>query len=233
MRFSGVIVGIMMAGALLALLALTRLFNPEMNVAEFEVREVEITTMPEPPPPPPEEPPPDAPPPPPSLTSVSDIPDPTRVPIPKADIPLSLETPVDPFFTDVPPSPLPQPVVRKAPPRPKTDPVRKPTPKAPPAPATKSHYSVGELDGKPRLIRHGRAAFPSSLARKGVTQGTVVFEVELSERGRVSVRRVISASHPELVSPARRVASSASFTSPTRRGQRVKAIMRWPITIRK
>lgn len=222
-----------MAGVLLALLALTRLLVPQSGVVEFEVREIDITTLPEPPPPPPEEPPPDAPPPPPSLTSVTDLPDPTRVPIPKADIPPSLDTAVEPFFTDVAPSPLPQPVVRKAPPRPKTEPVRKPSPKPAPAPVTKSHYSVGELDGKPRLIRHGSAVFPSSLARRGVTQGTVVFEVELSERGRVSVRRVISASHRELVSPARRLASSASFTPPTRRGQRVKAIMRWPITIRK
>ena len=233
MRFSGTIVGILMAGALLALLGLTRLLVPVQKTVDLEIREIDITTLPEPPPPPPEEPPPEAPPPPPSLTQISQVPDPTRVAVPKADVPLDLKMPVDSFFTDVEPAPLPQPVVRKAPPAPRPKPTVQPRPKAPPAPVAKSHYSIGELDGKPRLIRHGSAQFPSSLARRGVSQGTVVFEVELSERGRVSVRRVISASHSELVAPARRIASSASFTAPTRRGQRVKAIMRWPITLRK
>lgn len=224
-----------MAAALLALLGLTRLLVPSGQPAEYEIREVEISAMPEPPPPPPEDPPPEAPPPPPSLTSVSDVPDPTRVPVPKADMPMDLETPVDPFFTDVEPAPLPpEPVVRESPPeKSEPAPTRPSRPSPPPQPARKSHYSVGELDGKPRLLRHGSARFPSSLARRGVTRGTVVLEVELNARGRVSVRRVVSATHSELVGPARRVASSASFTPPTRRGQRVKAVMRWPITIRK
>jgi TonB family protein len=218
----------------LAVLGLTRLLVPDGNVPELEIREVEIAALPEPPPPPPEEPPPDAPPPPPSLTEVSDIPDPTRVPVPKAEIPMDLSMPVDPFFTDAEPAPLPQPVVRKTPPRPVGKPSAKPTAvRPPPAPVAKSYYGVSELDGQPRLLRHGSAAFPSSLARQGVTSGTVTFEVELSTSGSVSIRRVVSSTHPELVSPARRVASSARFTPPTRGGQRVKAVMRWPITIRK
>lgn len=219
---------------LLAVLGLTRLLIPAGTVSDIEIREIEIAALPEPPPPPPEEPPPDAPPPPPSLTQISEIPDPTRVPVPKAEIPMDLSMPVDPFFTDVAPAPLPKPVVRKAPPRPTSKPTSRPTAvRPPPAPVAKSHYGVGELDGKPRLIRHGSAAFPSSLARKGVTSGTVTFEVELTTSGSVRIRRVVSSTHPELVSPARRVASSARFTPPTRGGQRVKAVMRWPITIRK
>jgi protein TonB len=233
MRISGTIVGILMAGALLALLGLTRLLVPSQARVDVDVREIEITTLPEPPPPPPEEPPPEAPPPPPSLTQVSQVPDPTRVAIPKADVPLDISMPVDSFFTDIAPSPLPQPVVRQAPPSPRPTPPTRTTPRPPPAPVAKSHYALGELDGKPRLVRHGSAQFPSSLSRRGVSQGTVVFEVELSESGRVSVRRVISTTHEELVTPARRVASSSSFTSPTRNGQRVKAIMKWPITLRK
>ena len=227
-------VGIVIAGMLLAVLGLSRLLVPELKEVDMEIREVEISALPEPPPPPPEEPPPDAPPPPPSLTEVSHVPDPSRVPVPKAEIPMDLSMPVDPFFTDVEPAPLPQPVVRKAPPRPVSKPTAKPSAvRPPPAPVAKSHYNVSELDGQPRLLRHGSAAFPSSLARKGVTSGTVTFEVELSTSGSVSIRRVISSTHPELVSPARRVASSARFTPPTRGGQRVKAVMRWPITIRK
>ncbi|BCX48573.1 hypothetical protein HAHE_24810 [Haloferula helveola] len=233
MRFAGIIVGTVMAGLLLALLGLSRLLVPKGMLPELEMREVEVTALPEPPPPPPEEPSPEAPPPPPSLTQISDVPDPTRVPVPKADIPMDLETPVDSFFTDIEPAPLPKPVVRQAPPTPRTPTPTRSTPKPPPAPVAKSYYNVGELDGTPRLLRHGSAAFPSSLARRGVTQGTVVFEIQLSERGSVSIRRTVSATHQELVTAARRVAASARFTAPTRQGRPVKAVMRWPITIRK
>ena len=97
----------------------------------------------------------------------------------------------------------------------------------------KSHYSSGELDGRPRLIRTGSTVFPSALSRKGVTRGTVTLEVELSERGSVRVRRVISATHPELVSAAKRVAAGSRYTAPRKNGRAVKAIMRWPITIKK
>lgn len=236
MKIANLSIGLAVAALLLALLGLTRLLVPEMDVPELEIREIDLSTVPEPPPPPPEEPPPDAPPPPPSLTTVTDVPDPTRVPVPKADVPLDLSMPVDPFFTDVEPAPLPQPVVRKARPKPAPTPAKpspRPRPKAPPAPVAKSHYNVRELDGKPRLIRAGSAAFPSSLARRGVNQGTVVFEVELSTSGSVRVRRTLSSTHSELVSAARRVASGSRFTAPTRNGQRVRAIMRWPITIRR
>ncbi len=233
MNYTSTGIGIAMAAALLALLGLTRLLVPASPDATIEIREVEIAALPEPPPPPPEDPPPEQPPPPPALAEISEVPDPTRVAVPKADVPMDLETPVDTFFTDIEPAPLPKPVVRQAPPKPRPAPrVSKPRPSPPPQPA-KSHYSISELDSKPRLIRHGSASFPSSLARRGVTSGTVTFEVELSTNGGVSVRRVLSTTHQELVSPARRIARSARFTAPTRNGQPVKAVMRWPITIRK
>lgn len=233
MKWFTAIVGLVAAAFLMALLALTRLWVSNVEVADLDVREIELAPPEEPPPPPPEEEPPDVPPPP-ALTEVAEVPDPTRVPVPKAEVPMNLELPVDPFFTDLEPAPLPEPVVRKAPPRASAKPASRPAAvRPPPAPVAKSHYSISELDGKPRLLRHGSAVFPSSLARKGVTSGTVTFEVELSTSGSVSIRRVVSSSHPELVSPARRVAASARFTAPTRDGQRVKAVMRWPITIRK
>lgn len=234
MKFSGIVVGMVVAALLLVLLGLTRLFTPSGKAPDLQLREIEIATLPEPPPPPPEEPPPDAPPPPPALTEVAEVPDPTMVPIPKADVPMDITMPVDPFFTDVAPAPLP--VVREAPrPRPVVKSTPRPTskPKPVPRPAMKSTYSVNELDGKPRLLRHGRASFPSSLARRGVSQGTVTLRVELSNSGGVRVLGVISATHQELVSAARRVASGSRFTPPTKNGQRVKAIMSWPIVIKK
>lgn len=231
MKFAPTILGLVVAAALLVLLGLTRLLVSSVDTTEYEIREIETMVLPDPPPPPPVDPPPDAPPPPPSLTEVTEVPDPMRVPVPKAELPMDLETPVDPFFTDVAPAPLPTPPKPEA--KPSPGPTPKPTRPTPPRPVQKSHYSVGELDGKPRLLRHGSAVFPASLARRGVSRGTVVLEVELDQRGQVSIRRVVSATHQELIQAARRVASSASFTPPTRQGKPVKSIMRWPITIRK
>ncbi len=148
---------------------------------------------------------------------------------------MDITLPVEDFHADLAPAPLPV--------APTPKPVRvdhskqffkkEQNYKPAPPPVAKSHYSTSELDGTPRLLRHGSATFPSSLARKGVSRGTVVFEVELSTSGSVSVRSVVSSTHPELVAPARRVAASARFTPPKRNGEAVKAIMRWPIIIEK
>ncbi len=200
---------------------------PDVTIREVETLEPE---MPPPPPPPPDEPPPD-PPPTPAITDVSEIPDPTRVPVPRAEIPMDFTLPVETFFSDIPPAPLPLPPAptpqRTAEPEPAPPP---PSP-SPPAPPRRESYEVGDLDDPPRLLRHGSAAFPTALARRGVTSGTVVLEVELSPRGAVSVRRVVSATHDELVAGARRIAGSSRFTPPTRNGEPVSAVMRWPITI--
>ncbi|MGJ8643025.1 MAG: energy transducer TonB [Luteolibacter sp.] len=235
MNIRSTITGIAASAILLAVLAVARLFTVESNVPELEVREIEtIIFEPPPPPPPADEPLPDPPPPPPALTTVSHLPNPTRVPIPQAKVPMNITAPVVNFFTDLAPAPLPNPP--------------KPTPKKlrntgeqffkdednyRTAPVEKSHYSANELDGIPRLLRHGSATFPSSLSRKGITQGTVTFEVELSTSGSVSIRSVVSSTHPELIPAARRVASSARFTAPTKNGKAVKAIMSWPIVIQK
>ena len=208
---------------MLAILGFSRLFNLEIVEPELTVREIEFATLTPPPPPPEEEPPPDLPPPPPpTLTQITALPDPTRVPVPRADLPMDIKSPVENFFADLVPPPLP------VPPAPEAAPQPKPRPPSPP-----SHYRTKDLDGIPKLLAHGSAAFPSSLARRGVTRGTVVFEVEISTTGAIRVRRVVSSTHKELISAARRVAAGARFTAPKRRGRVVKAIMRWPITIEK
>lgn len=143
---------------------------------------------------------------------------------------MNITAPVENFFTDLAPAPLPV-EPEKVTPRPQP-PVKTPTKPISP-PAEKTHYNSNELDGVPRLLRHGSASFPSSLSKQGVKSGTVTFEVELSTTGSVSIRRVISSTHQELVEPARKVAASARFTPPKRNGQAVKAIMRWPIVIEK
>lgn len=240
MKLTPSLIGLVSACILLAVLGLARLLVVTVQVPDLQIREVELTTLEAPPPPPPpEDPPPDAPPPPPALTDLSQVPDPTRIPVPKADAPMDITLPVETFFSELPPAPLPEvpveaPRPRPTPPQPATPtPAPRPSPPPPPPPVAKSHYNVNELDGTPRILRHGSAPFPAALARQGVTRGTVVLEVELSAAGAVSVRRVISSSHPDLVAPARRVAAGARFTPPTRRGQAVRAIMQWPITIQR
>ena len=219
---------------MLAVLGFARIFVVSADVPDLTIREVQTVLFDPPPPPPPmEEQPPDAPPPPPTLTNLSTLPDPSRVPVPQADVPMDITLPVENFYTDLAPAPLPtasKPVEHSKQFFKKEQNYRR-TP--PPPPIAKSHYSTSELDGTPRLLRHGSTTFPSSLARQGVSRGTVVLEVELSTSGSVSVRRVVSSTHPELVAPARRVAASARFTPPKRNGQAVKAIMRWPIIIEK
>jgi hypothetical protein len=235
LKFKSTIIGLAASALLLAVMGFARIFVVSSDVPDLSIRQVETVTFePSPPPPPPEETPPDAPPPPPVLTNLSELPDPTRVAMPTTDVPMDITLPVENFYADLAPAPLPL----------AAKPVRvdhkqqffkkeqnyRPTP---PPPVAKSHYNTNELDGTPRLLRHGSATFPSSLARQGVSKGTIVFEVELSTSGSVSVRRVVSSTHPDLVAPARRVASGARFTPPKRNGQAVKAIMRWPITIEK
>lgn len=234
MNFKSTIIGLAASALLLAVLGFARIFVVTADVPDLAIREIETVTFePPPPPPPPEESPPDTPPPPPTLTNLSTLPDPSRVPVPQADIPMDITLPVENFYTDLAPAPLPaasKPVEHSKQFFKKEQNYRR-TP--PPPPIAKSHYSTSELDGTPRLLRHGSATFPSSLARQGVSRGTVVLEVELSASGSVSVRRVVSSTHPELVAPARAVAASARFTPPKRNGEAVKAIMRWPIIIEK
>jgi protein TonB len=235
LNFKSTIIGLAASALMLAVLGFARIFVVTADVPDLAIREIQTVTFEPPPPtPPPEEPPTDAPPPPPSLTNLSTLPDPSRVPIPQADVPMDITLPVENFHADLAPAPLnlsPEPIrVNHSKQFFKKEQNYKP---APLPPVAKSHYSTSELDGTPRLLRHGSATFPSSLARQGVSRGTVVFEVELSTSGSVTVRSVVSTTHPELVAPARRVAASARFTPPKRDGQAVKAIMRWPIIIEK
>ena len=234
MNFKSTVIGLAASAFLLAVLGFARIFVVSADVPDLTIREVQTVLFDPPPPPPPmEEQPPDAPPPPPTLTNLSTLPDPSRVPVPQADVPMDITLPVENFYTDLAPAPLPtasKPFEHSKQFFKKEQNYRR-TP--PPPPIAKSHYSTSELDGTPRLLRHGSATFPSSLARQGVSRGTVVFEVELSTSGSVSVRRVVSSTHPELVAPARHVAASARFTPPKRNGEAVKAIMRWPIIIEK
>jgi len=230
LRFASALVGVLAAVAVLLLLAASRMFVSRSKPPDLVVREIDVAADPAPPPPPPpaEAPPLPAPPPPVALTDVEALPDLSRVPVAKAEIPMDVEFSVDLFSLDAAPPPLPGAETPR-----RTVARTRPTPSRSQAPRPKSVYSVAELDGKPRLLSHPAVSFPAALARRGVRRGTVVLEVELDRSGSVRVRRVISSTHSELVPKARQLAAGSKFTPPLRHGRPVRAVMRWPITIRR
>lgn len=237
-RGARVIGAAVLTALLVVFMVAARLFDsdaqPDREIRKLEtVEEVALPAPPPPPPADPDEPPP--PPPPPTLPrleiQLENIAPPVaatldrRVDLTMETVDFSLE--VDPVAA---PRPAPQPVSRPTPPRPQ--PSTPAPPKPAPKPATKQSYSAGELDARPRLINRPAAAYPTALLRQGVKQGRVVLEVAISPSGGVSVRRVISSSHPELSAMARSFASRARFTVPRKNGQAVTAIYQWPLILK-
>ncbi len=235
MRLFSILIGLACTLVLLGLMILTRLLSPQPEETDdIELRVVELVDWQEPPPPPPEpetEPEEQVPPPPmamvPNLLPTDDPDTPTLA---TTDQPVPMELGVEEFSLETQVAALPT----RTPPKPKAAPAPTRTKPAPsrPAPPKKSSYSIGELDGKPRVISVPSVRFPRSLPRKGVTEGTVMVEVSISPSGRSSLRRIVSASHPELRDAATRIANGARFTPPKKNGQAVTAVMRWPLKIR-
>ena len=235
MKLKSIILGIATTTVLLAVLVATRLMVLTPTIEEFEIREIDTVSLPEPPLPPvpeeiPEE---DVPPPlPPALVDLRITTNVSQPALQISDMKVDPRLQVETFFADQPPSPLPtiskpksKPVVQSKPVR-KSRPVVKSSP-----PKMKSQYSIGELDRKPRLIRNPSVSFPRSI--RNASSGRVVVRVAILPSGRSQYVSLISSTHPELVSLARRIANGSRFTPPTRQGRPVKAVMIWPITIKK
>lgn len=226
--------GIAVTVMLLAVLVATRLMVLTPVEHDFEIREIETVTLPEPPAPPQEQlPAEDAPPPPPpALVDLRSTPDITQPVMPVSHRRIDPRLTIETFFTDEAPSPLPvvaEPVQPKV-----TQPVveSSPQPVVPQAlPTQKSEYSLGELDQQPRLIRNPSVTFPRSI--KDANSGSVVVRVAILPSGRSEFVSVISTTHDELIPLAEKIASGSRFTPPTRQGKAVKAVMTWPITIKK
>lgn len=236
MNLKSILLGVAVTAVLLAVLVATRMMEMDQAATEYEIREIETVELAEPPPPPEEEPPPEEipPPPPPALADLSLSVDVTQPPMPSSDTPLNPRMQVDTFFTDQSPAPLP--TVAK--PRPKARPKPAAKPRAPRKPRVhrtppprKSQYSVGELDRKPRLIRNPSVTFPRSI--RNASRGRVVVRVAILPNGRSRLVSIVSSTHKALNPLARRIANGSRFTPPTRQGRPVKAVMTWPIIIRK
>lgn len=224
--------GIAITAILLAVLVMTRMMVLVKPVAEYEIREIETVNLPEPPPPPPEQQPAEdlPPPPPPALADLSALPDPSQPAVPVSPMKIDPSLAVDTFFSDQPPSPLPQAklprreVKTKGPSTPSAPQIRS-------TPRPKSQYGIGELDQKPRLLRNPSVSFPRSI--RNASSGRVVVRVAILPSGRSQYISVISSTHPDLIPAARKIANGSRFTPPTRQGKAVKAVMSWPITIKK
>lgn len=235
MKLKAIILGIATTAVLLTVLVATRMMLLTRVEPDFEIREVDTVTLPDPPPPPPEEQVEDEPPPPPpAIADLSPTLDISQPALPVVNIRVDPRIAVDSFFTDQPPSPLPRPIVKRPVVKAKAAPKAKAPPKprvkaAPPKP--KSQYSVGELDRKPRLLRNPSVRFPSSI--RNTNSGKVVVKVAILPSGKSQFLSVISSTHPALVSAAKRIAGGSRFTPPTRQGKAVKAVMTWPIIIKK
>jgi TonB family protein len=218
------------AGALVGFLVLVRLMEssaPDRTIRRMET--VEAVALPAPPPPPPPETDTPPPPPPPALPRLEVRLD-SPAPAVKAVVDRSLDlTMVTAEFAlesvPVPTAPV------SVPPSPKSPGVPGPGPSAP-RPAVKSSYAVGELDGKPQLLNRPDVAYPSALLRQGIREGRATVEIAISTSGSVSVRSLVSCSHPEFAAMARSFASRARFTIPRKNGQPVTAIYRWQLILR-
>ncbi len=222
-----------MTAVLMGVLVATRMMVLVNKTPEFEIREIETVALPEPPLPPKEQIEEDAPPPPPAIADLAVTPDVSLPALPVVAFKTNPQLSIDTFFTDQPPSPLP--VIAKPVLKPRL--VKKSTTKSPvrlavkAAPKLKSQYSLGELDKKPRLLRNPSVTFPRSI--RNSTSGRVVVRVAILPSGKSRFLSVSSSTHPELIPLARRIANGSRFTPPTRQGKPVKAVMTWPITIKK
>ncbi len=237
MTFKPIILGITVTAVLLAVLVATRLMVLPSVEQEFVIREIETVSMPEPPAPqeeplPAENIPPPPPPPPPALTDLRPSVDMTQpvmlVNIKHVDPRLNIDT----FFSDQPPAPLPDKIKIVRPQVSEAVMQTKPQPRvALTPPLAKSEFSLGELDQQPKLLRNPSVIFPRSI--KDANSGNVVVRVSILASGRSQFISVVSSTHDDLVPLAKRIANGSRFTPPTRQGKAVKAIMTWPITIKK
>ncbi|MDG1358772.1 MAG: energy transducer TonB [Akkermansiaceae bacterium] len=234
MTFKSIILGVAVTAVLLAVLVATRLVVLSPVEHEFEIREIETVSLAEPPAPPEEQLPAEdvPPPPPPALADLRPAVDMTQPVMLVNNLTVDPRLSIDTFFADQPPAPLSEKIKIVRPAVMETAMQPKSLPQVAPAlPEAKSEFSLGELDQQPKLLRNPSVIFPRSI--KDANSGRVVVRVAILASGRSQFISVVSSTHDDLVPLAKRIASGSRFTPPTRQRNAVKAIMTWPITIKK
>lgn len=94
----------------------------------------------------------------------------------------------------------------------------------------KTHYVLGELDGKPRLIFHPKVTFPPSM--RNLKEIRMVIRVEIFPSGKSEFLTILSITHDDLIAIAATIGNGSLFTPPLSNGKTVRAILTWPITIK-
>lgn len=74
--------------------------------------------------------------------------------------------------------------------------------------------------------------FPDNLLAAGVIEGSVYVVIMIDERGRASVRRVLGASHPELVAPVVDSINRAVYSVPVQNGRPTKVLITRQVVFR-
>ncbi len=80
--------------------------------------------------------------------------------------------------------------------------------------AVQSYFTFDDLNETPRLISTPRFRFPQQLARRGVTEGKVIVDIEILPDGQARFHRIISSTDYELEAVARQIISQARFSIP-------------------
>ena len=90
-------------------------------------------------------------------------------------------------------------------------------------------FTFADLPQAPRILNTPRITFPKSLTRRGIKDGKVVLLVEIDQKGRARVLKIISSSHPKLEPVAKDVVKRALFTTPEIEGETVTVRGEWPL----
>ena len=93
-------------------------------------------------------------------------------------------------------------------------------------------FTFSDLAQAPRILNQPRIQYPTQLIRRNVRQGRVLVKIEIDTKGRATIIRVLSYTHPELIPTAKDVIRQARFTPPTVNGRPQQVQGDWPITLR-
>lgn len=92
-------------------------------------------------------------------------------------------------------------------------------------------FTFDDLQDAPRPVSLPRFRFPPSLIRRGIESGKVVLEIDILPSGRAEFRRVISATHEELIETAKQIVSRARFSRPIVDGQAQRVRGSFPLLL--
>ncbi len=94
-------------------------------------------------------------------------------------------------------------------------------------------FGLGELDSVPVLLTQIKAAFPRSLARKGIKKAKVALDVFIDEQGNITLVAIKEMPYKELLDSINKIIRNSRFSVPTKNGQAVRARFIWPVEFKK